>query len=107
MATNIITPIIHLNGDSFRTLTDQLEHAYEAVCAAEKALRAAAPNARNFYPDPGRYERALAQHRTRLGLLAELRESFEAEVTQLYDETHDAARHRSQRAPHRLRPLCR
>jgi hypothetical protein len=50
----IITPIIHLNGDRYETLIEQLEDAYEAVGLAMDALQRCAPNSRNSYPIPGR-----------------------------------------------------
>jgi len=64
-ATPIITPIIHHNGDTETTLLTQLREAYTAVRKAQQTLRETAPNARNYYPEPGRFELAVAQHRER------------------------------------------
>jgi hypothetical protein len=77
---SVIVPIVHLNGDRFATLMDQLTAAYDAVCAAEKALQGAAPNARNYYPVDGLFEQAVAQHRARQAHLVALRKSLAAEM---------------------------
>lgn len=84
--TPVVTPIVHLNGDRKSTLLAQLEVAYDAVHAASKALSAAWPNARNYYPVPGRMEEALAQHRQRMQYLAAIIDSLEAECIQIQEE---------------------
>lgn len=58
----IIAPIIHLNGDRASTLVADLERGYAGCRAALEALCKCAGNARNFYPDPGRWEKYSAQH---------------------------------------------
>ena len=77
---DIVTPIIHMNGTSKRALIDQLCTAYRAVQDAMDALRQASPNGRDFYPEPGRLQKAEAQHRARQERLQAVLESLEAEA---------------------------
>lgn len=79
-ATEIVTPIIHMNGDCKQTLLNNLEAAYTAVGAAMDALMECSPNGRNFYPEPGRLQKAEAQHRERWDHLQAVRASLEAEA---------------------------
>ena len=81
---NIITPIIHLNGDRRETLLANLEAAYRAVYAAIDALQECSGNGRNFYPEPGRLERYQAQHEARWLHLRTVEQSLldEAEAIQ-------------------------
>lgn len=64
MATQLIAPIIHLNGDRPETLLTAVMTAYQALRRAQEALTACAPNARNYYPEPGRFEQARAHTTT-------------------------------------------
>ncbi len=83
----VVTPIIHLNGDRKETLVTNLENAYKALRKACLALMQSAPNGRNFYPEPGRYERAYEQHTIRMQHLQEVLDSLSAEVNQIEEET--------------------
>lgn len=87
LSHQIITPIIHLNGDRRETLLANIEHAYEAVQNAIEALQRCAPNGRNFYPVPGRFEKAEAQHWTRMEHLGSVLTSLKAEAIQIQDES--------------------
>jgi hypothetical protein len=84
--SHVVTPIIHLNGDRRETLVRNLEHAYRAVRAAQTALAECAGNGRNFYPDPGRFERYQAQHRERHDHLQAVMDSLAAEAEQIEKE---------------------
>ena len=90
----VITPIVHLNGNSYTSLIEALEHAYSAVMDATEALRQTAPNGRNYYPEPGRLQRAERQHAERLAHLKAVMDSLQAEAIQLSDETPDALKRR-------------
>ena len=79
--TDVVTPIVHLNGTSKQELIDQRLAVLDALRKAGEALRNAAPNARDYYPEPGRLTRAEAQHRRRLETLKLLVKQVEAEVT--------------------------
>jgi hypothetical protein len=46
----MITPTIHMNGDTAKTLTGQWKAVYTASNALLEALRLARPHGRNFYP---------------------------------------------------------
>lgn len=83
----VITPIIHLNGDRKETLVQNLKAAYAAVRNAQAVLQQCAPNGRNYYPEPGRFELALAQHTARQQALLEIRKSIEDEMFQIDKET--------------------
>lgn len=63
--TEVVTPIIHGNGTSKESLLEALKVAYSAVRDAMDKLRECAPNGRDYYPEPGRMEKAVAQHRQR------------------------------------------
>lgn len=76
----VVVPIIHMNGDNLRTLVVALENAFDAVRDAIEALRQTAPNGRNFYPQPGLMDEAIAQHDTRMRRLREVCDSLEAEA---------------------------
>ena len=93
-ANAVITPIVHLNGDTYSTLSTNLERVYDALREAEKALQQAAPNSRNFYVEPGRFEQALHQHHERMAAIGQLMDSVANEMNQLYDETTEDARRR-------------
>ena len=77
---NIITPIIHLNGSGKRALLDQLCTANRSVHNAMDALRQASPNGRDYYPDPGRLQKAEAQYRARMEHLEAVADSLIAEA---------------------------
>ena len=82
--SDIVTPIIHLNGDRPDVLLANLKDAYRAIRAAIVALQQCTPNGRNYYPDPGRFERARTQHDERLDKLLAVAQSIagEAELIQ-------------------------
>jgi hypothetical protein len=82
----VVTPIIHLNGDRKETLVARLETLDTLLRQAEEALTQCAPNGRNYYPEPGRFERAWAQHAARMALLARLRQSLDDEIVQIAAE---------------------
>lgn len=84
--SHVIIPIIHLNGDRRETLMAQLETAYLAVGAAIRALQVCAPNGRNYYPEPGRMQKAEAQHADRMAHLGAVYRSLEAEAIQIDQE---------------------
>jgi len=78
--STVVVPIVHLNGDSAKTLIQNLETVYDALSVAYKALREVAPHQRNFYPQPGLYEDYMKQHRARLQALHDLQESLIREL---------------------------
>jgi len=82
----VITPIIHLNGDRRETLLENLENAYRAVDFALDKLRQCAPNGRNYYPAPGRMQLAEAQHRERMLHLQSVRDSLGSEAIKITEE---------------------
>ena len=82
----VVTPIVHMNGDRCSVLADRLEEAYDTIRHATTRLAECAPNGRNFYPEPGRIVRAEEQHKERMGHLMAVMASLEAEVIKLQRE---------------------
>lgn len=78
--SDLVLPIIHLNGTSKEALIEQHCAAGSALRAALKALSEMAPNARDYYPAPGRFEQARAQHDRRAKTLRDLYDEIEAET---------------------------
>lgn len=81
----IILPIIHLNGTSAAELLDQRGETIEAIHAAGRALAAMGPNGRDYYPQPGLMDKAVAQHARRLKILKELADEIESEMMAIED----------------------
>ena len=79
-STEIVLPILHLNGDRATTLLARLESAVDAVAAALDALQATAPHGRNYYPVPGQLERATQQYTARKEHLQHVFHSLMAEI---------------------------
>lgn len=78
---SILAPTVHLNGTSKEALIDQIKDAYGAIETAIDALCAAAPNARDYYPQgPDAFSAARAQHDARAKKLVEVRD----ELTGIY-----------------------
>jgi len=81
----VILPVIHLNGSSKEALL-------EGSCAIGRALRDAlgaleehAPNQRDYYTAPGRWEAAVAQHRRRAEAVRALYYEIERESQGIAD----------------------
>lgn len=88
MATTIkvLVPTVHLNGTSKQELLNQAEDARDAVEVAISLLQAAAPNARDYYPQSGRaFEQARRQHQDRLSRL----QTVSAELIEIYNSIED------------------
>lgn len=74
----IITPTIHSNGTSARSLCEGYTSAYIAVDAAIDAICAAGPNGRDYYPQgDGAFMEAHTEHLARLTQLNAIREELE------------------------------
>lgn len=76
----VVTPIVHLNGTSREALSEALCEAYAAVNEALDKLRLCAPNGRDYYPEPGKMQRAEEQHRTRGEYLKAVLDSLQEEA---------------------------
>lgn len=76
----LVIPIVHLNGTSRESLIDNLSEVYNALEDVRGKLKQAAPNGRDYYPDPGRMDLAVAQHRRRLSAIDALQNEIEAEM---------------------------
>lgn len=72
-------PLVHLNGTAGAALAAQLEAAARALHEALDALRAAAPNARDYYPlGADRFEVARCQYEARVRAVQAVRADLEA-----------------------------
>lgn len=96
MSQDIIAPLIHLNGDRADVLIATLEKAYNACREALHTLRDCAGNARNFSPDPGRWEKYCDQHRERQEHVHAVMASLNAECHAI-DDQPEAKRQRRAR----------
>lgn len=76
----IVLPIIHMNGTSPERLKAALDVFYCKLSDAAEALRECSPNGRDFYPEPGRMNLAVAQHHRRNHVLRDLQNEIEAEM---------------------------
>lgn len=78
----LVIPFVHLNGTSKSELLALREQVYAALDEAAAALRQMAPNGRDYYLEPGRFEEAVAQHDSRIkairDIMAELEKECEA-----------------------------
>jgi hypothetical protein len=73
------TPSIHLNGTSRQALFEAYSEASSAVRRAISATVAAAPHARDYYPQgEGAFAQAQAEHVVRMGKLAAVRDELYA-----------------------------
>jgi len=81
--SDLILPIIHPNGSSQEELVDLRKNASRALLGALEALSAMAPNGRDYYPQPGLYERAVAQHEARVAAVRSVYEAVSEETTEV------------------------
>lgn len=77
--TDIVAPIIHLNGTSAERLKEALEETYLKLSEAVEALRQGCPNGRDYYPQPGLMKQAEEQHYRRIKVLRDLQAELEKE----------------------------
>lgn len=78
--SDLILPIVHLNGTSKNDLIEQHCEAGRALRDAMKALENMAPNARDYYPIPGRFEQARAQFERRYQAVRAIYDEIQAET---------------------------
>jgi len=77
MELKIQLPIVHSNGTSARDLTEGYLNAADKVGEAIAALRQIEFNARDYYPVPGAWDKALAEQSARVVKLHEVKNDFE------------------------------
>lgn len=80
----LVVPTIHTNGTTREALIAGYVKAADAVLAAQEAVDAASPNARDYYPQgPGAIIFATTQHYKRLTRLRRIREEMLALAEEL------------------------
>jgi len=83
-------PSIHMNGTSAESLLESLLEAYSAVNKAVDAVAAAAPNARDYYPQgDNAFVEAREEHRSRLERLQSVQEEL-MEIAVAVQDQEDA-----------------
>lgn len=83
----MILPTVHLNGTSRDDLVEQRLGVIRALCDVEKALQAAWPHGRDYYPQgPDALNRAQQEWADRLDVLVVMREEVEEEAHQIRAE---------------------
>jgi len=72
-------PTIHTNGTSRDALLDDACTVVNAIVLAIDAACSRGPNARDYYPQgDGAFEKARAEHDSRIARLVEVRKEYEA-----------------------------
>jgi hypothetical protein len=78
--TQPILPIIHLNGTSADQLLDDYGRFYDLLYKALDRIGLISPNPRDYYPEPGRMDKAVAQYERRCDTLRALMHEVEQEM---------------------------
>jgi hypothetical protein len=77
-------PTVHDNGTSKARLIEGYEAASASIEAAYQAVKATAPNGRDYYPQgPAAMEQATAEHLARLKKLDEVRDEIDSIILAL------------------------
>lgn len=84
-----IHPHVHLNGTDRASLIADKSNQWTAVKNALYALQRTGPHMRDYYPEPGLWDDAIAEHESRLTVLADLLDDIEAEYQTLIDGAHN------------------
>lgn len=79
-------PTVHLNGTSGDVLLRQFKDARLALRQAVDALQCAAPNARDYYVQPGGVSAAQREHEARIAKLREVEEEVYALMQGVQDQ---------------------
>lgn len=91
----MIKPTIHMNGSSADVLVEGYAEASSAITTALEKLAAAAPNARDYYPQgDDAFEQARMEHFARLARLQSVRDEL-AELAEHVADENDKRRSRS------------
>jgi hypothetical protein len=87
-------PTIHLNGTNGHVLLEQTTDVMNKVTVALNALRAAAPNGRDYYTQgPGAIDAATAEHNARVDKLLDVLRELNEIALSICDQ-NDARRSR-------------
>jgi len=78
--SEIVVPVVHMNGTAKSDLIEQQSEVYLQLSNVLDAMRAAAPNGRDYYPVPGLMEKAIAQHMRRMGVITGLMDEIQQQV---------------------------
>lgn len=85
--TEVIVPLVHLNGTSKGELLKQYRSAVSAVAAAREIVMASGPNGRDYYPYEGApMRRAQDEHLARLERLEQVQAELEAIHTMIEEQ---------------------
>jgi len=78
--SEIVVPVVHMNGTAKSDLIEQQSEVYLQLSNVLDAMRAAAPNGRDYYPAPGLMEKAIAQHMRRMGVITGLMDEIQQQI---------------------------
>ena len=81
--SEIVVPIVHLNGTSAESLIEERCQAYGAINAAMEDLRRMGPNGRDYYLVDGLLRRAEDQHRRRMLALTDIMAELQYEIARI------------------------
>ena len=82
----MMIPTVHLNGTSREELVRQIERAYEHLDKAMDALAQAAPHGRDYYTQGmDAYQKAAAEHESRMARLHSVHKELEQIVEALFE----------------------
>lgn len=82
-----LPPMVHLNGTGIAELLDVREKAYYALHAAYDAIKAIAPNGRDYYPyGPGALEEAQEANMARMKAVQSVIDDIAEEMVAIADQ---------------------
>ena len=81
-----IIPIIHRNGTHPDRLVEALSDFHDALYQLCQRLGSISPNGRDYYPQPGLMDAAVAQHQRRSRVLTDLAAEIVAEIEGIQDQ---------------------
>ena len=81
----MLLPIVHRNGTSKEALLEQVCIVGRALGDVLRAMADTAPNQRDYYPESGRWEKALTEYAHRVETITVMREVYRAAADCLAD----------------------
>lgn len=88
----VVTPIVHRNGTSPGELLQQRSELRIALAAVLGKLEAAAPDGRDYYPEPGKINDAIRQHAARVATINAMMRDIEVEMESIMEADSSVSR---------------
>lgn len=83
-----VLPVLHMNGSGKDRLVNEVGNAHAALTGARDTMRGMGPNERDYYPVPGLFEKARAQHWNQIDRLNEIIDELQAICDGIYAGGH-------------------